>query len=178
MSSLFVCLFTRRVRWSIYEPCRALDACWTQREESSWLRIKKNLADDGHIINGFSVGLELICSDYCPLKGSLFLEAIDASISHSIAFFSFLTAGLHQDKPEKLTMLIIQFTSTSKLSCSAQRKILLLRGCSFLNFLLKMSWIHVEPDEATFGMINLEELDGKCSCWNLWLLIADLFSDH
>lgn len=85
--------------------------------------------------------------------------------SHTVLpFFSFLTAGLHQDKPEKLTMLIIQFTSTSKLSCSAQRKILLLRGCSFLNFLLKMSWIHVEPDEATFGMNNLEELDGKCSC--------------
>jgi len=43
--------------------------------------MKKGLADDGHIINGFS-GLELICSDHCSLKGSSFLEAIDASTSH------------------------------------------------------------------------------------------------
>lgn len=89
--SLFVCLFTWglftcRVRWSIWAEQslgRLLGACWTQREESSPIRIKKSLADDGRIINGFSVGMELICSDYCPLKGSLFLEAIDASTSHN-----------------------------------------------------------------------------------------------
>lgn len=92
---IFVCLFTwglftRRVRWSTWAMQslgRLLSARWTQREESSPLQIKKGLADDGHIINGFSVHLELICSDYCPLKGSLFLEEIDASVSHRIPSF-------------------------------------------------------------------------------------------
>lgn len=90
-NAIFVCLFTWglftcRVRWSIWAEQslgRLLGACWTQREESSPIRRKKSLADDGHIINGFSVGMELICSDYCPLKGSLFLEATDASTSHN-----------------------------------------------------------------------------------------------
>lgn len=52
-----------------------------RREDGSRLQMKKKAGDD-HIINEFSVVMELICYDYCPLKASLFLRAIDAGTLH------------------------------------------------------------------------------------------------
>ncbi len=58
---------SRAEPWPLAE--RVLNAA---REELSTTNTE-NPCDDGHVINGFSVGMELICSDYCSLKGSLFL---------------------------------------------------------------------------------------------------------